>query len=150
MKSSIVAALSLASLLWAGQQESTPKTQYTEETKLVGLTNEWTEAINKRDRKKLDQLMAPEYALYKWNGKLGAARPVWLDNLFSHITIEQNTLYDLAPRIYGDFAIVTSKADWIGTMDGHHFNQKCIVVDTWRKLDGRWRVVTRTSDCTDQ
>jgi ketosteroid isomerase-like protein len=150
MKLYSLAALSLAFLLWTGQQESTQRSQYTAETKLVGLANEFAEATNKKDRKKLDELMAPEYALYAWNGKLLAPRPVWLDNLFSHITIEKNTLPDFAPRIYGDFAIITSKGDWIGTFDGQHFNQKCIVVDTWRKHDGRWRVVTRTSDCTDQ
>jgi uncharacterized protein DUF4440 len=81
------------------------------ETMLVALANEWTEAINRKDREKLDELMAPEYALYAWNGKLLGSRPQWLDNLFSHITIEKNTLTDISPRVYGDLAIVTSKAD---------------------------------------
>lgn len=39
------------------------------ERKLVALANQWTEAINGKDAKKLDELMAPEYALYAWNGK---------------------------------------------------------------------------------
>src|SRR6266496_5520111 len=127
-----LAALSLVFLFWTAQQKTTQATQYTTETKLVALTNEWTEAINRKDRKTLDELMSPEYALYAWNGKMLASRPVWLDNLFSHITIEKNTLIDLAPRVYGDFAIITSKGDWIGVFDGQHFNKKCIVVDTWR------------------
>jgi hypothetical protein len=150
MKVYALAALSLVFLFWTARQETTQKTQYTTEAELVRLANQWTEAINQKDRTKLDELMAPEYALYAWNGKLLAPRPVWLDNLFSHITIEKNTLTDLAPRIYGDFAIITSKGDWVGIFDGQHFKKKCIVVDTWRMRDSRWRVVTRTSDCTDQ
>ena len=148
-----LAALSVALLFWTARQGATQTTQDTTETKLVALANEWTEAINRKDREKLDELMAPEYALYAWDGKLLASRPVWLDNLFSHITIEKkNASADLhwAPRVYGDFAIITSKGDWIGAFDGRHFNQKCIVVDTWRMLNGHWKVVTRTSDCTDK
>ena len=145
-----LAALSLVFLLWTARQKTTQATQDTTESKLVALANEWTEAINRKDRKKLDELMSPEFALYAWNGKMLASRPVWLDNLFSHIRIEKKTPIDFAPRVYGDFAIITSKGDWIGSFDGQHFKQKCIVVDTWRKRDGQWKVVTRTSDCTDQ
>lgn len=133
---------------------SDPKTQEASanalETKLVALTNEWTEAINRKHREKLDEIMAPEYALNTWNGKVVVSRSRWMDNLFTHITIEKNTLVDIFARIYGDLAIVTSKGDWIGVEDGRHFNKKCTVVDTWRMIDGRWKVVNRTSDCINQ
>ena len=72
-----LAALSLVSLFWTAQQKTTHATRDTTETKLVALANEWTEAINRKDRKKLDELMSPEYALYAWNGKMLASRPVW-------------------------------------------------------------------------
>jgi len=112
---------------------------------LVTLTNAWTEAINAKDRAKLEALMAPEYALYGWSGEVWAPRSQWLDNLFHHIKIRENTLRELSPRVYGDFAIVTSVGTWAGTFDGDSFNQKTIVVDTWRRMNGRWQVVTRTS-----
>jgi ketosteroid isomerase-like protein len=89
--------------------------------------------------------MAPEYALYGWSGELSAPRSQWLDNLFNHVKIRENTLRELTPRVYGDFAIVTSVGTWAGTWDGEPFNQKTIVVDTWRRTNGRWQVVTRTS-----
>ncbi|HXM96128.1 MAG TPA: nuclear transport factor 2 family protein [Candidatus Dormibacteraeota bacterium] len=112
-------------------------------------TNAWTDAINAKDRAKLEVLMAPEYALYSWSGELWAPRQEWLDNLFNHIKISKNTLREIAPRVYGDFAIVTSVGEWAGTSDGESFNQKTIVVDTWRKINGRWQVVTRTSHTED-
>ena len=116
-----------------------------DEAVLVSLTNSWTDAINTKDRAKLDELMAPEYALYGWSGEVWAPRSQWLDNLFHHIKIRENTLRELSPRVYGDFAIVTSVGTWAGTFDGDSFNQKTIVVDTWRRMNGRWQVVTRTS-----
>jgi ketosteroid isomerase-like protein len=118
-----------------------------EAAKLVALTNEWTDAINTRDRQKLDALMASDFALYHWNGELGAPRLQWLDNLFNHIKIQKNTLTNAAPQIYGDFGVVTSVGDWIGTFDGKPFASKCVVVDTWRKIDSQWKVVRRTSHC---
>lgn len=118
-----------------------------EAAKLVALANEWTDAINSHNRQKLDVLMASDFALYHWNGELGAARSQWLDNLFNHIKITENTLTDAAPQVYGDFGVVTSVGDWIGTFDSKPFSQKCIVVDTWRKSDSRWKVVRRTSRC---
>ena len=120
------------------------------QTQLITLTNQWTDAINAKDREKLDELMSVDYTLHAWNGRLLVSRSKWLDNLFTHITIEKNTLLDIFSRIYGDVAIVTSKGDWIGTQDGRHFNRRCTVVDTWRMLAGSWKVVDRTSDCVDQ
>lgn len=118
-----------------------------EAAKLVALTNEWTDAINIGNRQKLDVLMASDFALYHWNGQLGATRAQWLDNLFNHIKITKNTLTDAAPQVYGDFGVVTSVGDWVGTFDSKAFSQKCIVVDTWAKSDSRWKVVRRTSHC---
>jgi hypothetical protein len=122
----------------------------TDESRLVTLANKWTEAINSKDREKLDELMAPDYALNTWNGKVLVPRSRWMDNLFTHITIEKNSSVDIFPRIYGDVAIVASKAEWIGVEDGRHFNKKCTVLDTWRMRNGNWKVVNRTSDCIDQ
>ena len=130
-----------------GQEATNNMDKNSEATKLVALTNEWTDAINSRNRQKLDVLMASDFALYRWNGQLGAPREQWLDNLFNHIKITKNTLTDAVPQVYGDFGVVTSVGDWIGTFDSDSFSQKCIVVDTWRKIDKQWKVVRRTSHC---
>jgi ketosteroid isomerase-like protein len=130
-----------------GQEATNNMDKNSEAAKLVALTNEWTDAINSNNRQKLDVLMASDFALYHWNGQLGAPRAQWLDNLFNHIKITKNTLTDSAPQVHGDSGIVTSVGDWIGTFDGKPFSQKCVVVDTWRKVDNQWKVVRRTSHC---
>jgi ketosteroid isomerase-like protein len=112
---------------------------------LVTLTNTWTEAINAKDHAKLEALMAPEFALYRWDGEVLAARPLWLDNL-DHIAIKELTMRNVSPRVYGEFAVVTSVCTWAGVYEGDPpFNFNSIMVDTWRRTKGKWQVVARNS-----
>jgi hypothetical protein len=108
---------------------------------LVTSTNAWTEAINANDRAELEALIAPEFSAYGWSGKLWATRSQWLDNVHFY---SESTLHEISPRVYGDFAIVTSVATFVFIDDGHRANLKAILVDTWRRMNGRWQVVTRT------
>jgi ketosteroid isomerase-like protein len=103
---------------------------------LAALTNAWNEAINANDRAKLEALMAPESAAYGCNGKLWATRSPWLDNVHFY---SENTLHEIAPRVYGDFAIVTSVDTSVVTDDGHPSNITSILVDIWRRMNGRGR-----------
>jgi ketosteroid isomerase-like protein len=115
---------------------------------IVALTNSWNDAINAKDHAKLEALMAPEFALYGWNGKVLAPRPRWLDNL-DHIQIKEYTVRDVSARAYGEFATVTSVCTWAGTWTGPYegtsFDFKSIMVDTWRRANGKWQVVARSS-----
>jgi hypothetical protein len=108
---------------------------------LVTLTNAWTQAINANDRAKLEALITPEFAAYGWSGELWATRSQWLDNVHFY---SENTLHKISPRVYGDFAIVTSVDTSVVTDDGHSSHITAILVDTWRRMNGRWQVVTRT------
>jgi hypothetical protein len=119
--------------------------QNADSRKLVALTNEWTDAINRKDRSKLEELLAPDYALYKWDGELWTARAEWLDNLINHVTIKHYEHKDIGARIYGDMANVTSIGYWSGSFDHDVFNDIDIVVDTWRRTNGKWQVIARTS-----
>ena len=126
-------------------QPATQAGQDSDSAELVTLTNTWTDAINAKDHAKLDALMAPEFALYRWDGKVLAARPLWLDNL-DHITIKELSMRNVSPRVYGDFAVVTSVCTWAGVYEGDPpFNFNSIMVDTWRKTNGKWQVVARNS-----
>jgi hypothetical protein len=108
---------------------------------LVTLTNSWNEAINANDRTKLEAFLAPEFAGYGWSGELWATRSQWLDNVHFY---SENTLHGISPRVYGDFAIVTSVATFVNTFDGHPSIKTSILADTWRRMNGRWQVATRT------
>ena len=151
MKQVLVAVLGLVfftSSVPSQKPESQPAPQAgldAASAELVTLTNSWTDAINAKDHAKLEALMAPEFALYRWNGEVNTRRPDWLDNL-DHIEIKEYTVRNVSPRIYGEFAVVTSVCTWAGVYgSGHPFNFNSIMVDTWRKTNGKWQVVARNS-----
>jgi hypothetical protein len=92
--------------------------------------------------------MAPEFALYRWSGEVLSTRTKWLDNL-DHIQIKEYTVRDVGARAYGEFATVTSVCTWAGTWTGPYegtsFDFKSVMVDTWHRANGKWRVVARSS-----
>jgi ketosteroid isomerase-like protein len=108
---------------------------------LVTLTNAWTKAINANDRAKLEAFLTPEFAAYGWSGELWATRSQWLDNVHFY---GDDTMHEISPRVYGDFAIVTSVATFVVTDDGHPSGKTAILADTWRRMNGRWQVAART------
>jgi hypothetical protein len=132
---------------WPQKSASQPSSQArldTASAELATLTIAWTEAINTKDRVKLEALLAPEFALYGWNGGLWAPRSQWLD-FINHTRIKEYTVRDISPKLYGDIAIVTSVCTWAGVSNGRPFNSNTILLDTWRRTNGRWQVVARNS-----
>jgi hypothetical protein len=74
----------------------------------VTLTNAWTDASNANDREVRSTNGAGIRAL-RLNGHLWTPRSEWLDNLLNHMEIKEPwTMRELAPKVYGDFAIVTA------------------------------------------
>jgi ketosteroid isomerase-like protein len=116
----------------------------TASAELVTLTMAWTDAINAKDHAKLDALMAPEFALYAWKGEVWAHRSPWLDTL-DQTEIKEYTVRDISPRVYGEFAVVTSVCTWAGIREGRSFDFHTILLDTWRRTNGKWQVVARNS-----
>ena len=75
MKKLLAVSLALLSYVSSGQAQrpaSPPAAQAGPDTasvELVTLTKVWTDAMNAKDHAKLEALMAPEFALYRWNGE---------------------------------------------------------------------------------
>jgi hypothetical protein len=116
------------------------------EAELVSLTNAWTDAILAKDRVRLDALMAPDFALYGWgDGSRSVPRALWLENLFQHLRIAEYEHSAIVARVYGDVAMITSKYYWRGSFLEKPFENHGYVVDVWRRGNGRWQVVSRTS-----
>jgi ketosteroid isomerase-like protein len=152
MKQLLVVSLALlfyASPAQSQQPASPPAAQAgldTASAELVTLTKAWTDAMNAKDHAKLEALVAPEFALYRWNGERMAQRPEWLDFLY-HTEIKEYTVRDISARAYGEFGVVTLVCTWTGAHDGAPFDLHSVMVDTWRRTNGKWQVVSRNS-CT--
>lgn len=113
---------------------------------LKQLTHEWIDAINTKDRAKLDRLMAPDFVLSGWDGSWQVERARWLDNLFHVIDIQDYSHSGISAQVYGDVAAVTSNWYWRGvrgTDEKKPFEERGYVVDVWRRDGKAWRVVSR-------
>ena len=93
----------------------------------------------------LNELLAPEYRLQRWDGKVVADRALWLENLFHHIKITHWEQSDFIAQVYGDVAIVTSLYGWTGAAFGKEFDSKGYLTDVWVRHNNRWQVASRTN-----
>jgi ketosteroid isomerase-like protein len=117
-----------------------------QENELKQLTLDWIDAINAKDRPKLEKLMSPDFVLSAWDGSWKAERARWLDNLFHVIDIQAYTHSGISAQVYGDVAAVTSNWYWRGirgTDEKKPFEEHGYVVDVWRRDGNSWRVVSR-------
>jgi Domain of unknown function (DUF4440) len=117
----------------------------TKTAELKRLSLLWMESMLHHDSARLNDLMAPEYRLQRWDGKIMAYRSTWLDNLFNHIKITHWEQSDLLAQVYGDVAIVTSHYSWAGTFFDKEFDSKGYLTDVWVWKNNRWMVITRTN-----
>ena len=118
-----------------------------DEAQLVDLSKSWSTAMNGHDRAKLEELMAPEFELHKWDNTRNIARAAWFDFLFNHIKISEFEQTAIVARVYGDVGVVTSKFPITrGTFDDKPMGElHGYLMDVWRRTNGRWQVVSRTS-----
>ena len=115
------------------------------EAELIRLSKLWMEAMLNLDSTVLNELMAPEYRLQKWDGKVIAYRASWLDNLFHHIKIAHWEQSDFIAQVFGDVAIVTSLYGWTGKGFDKKFDSKGYLTDVWVLHNNHWQVVSRTN-----
>jgi Domain of unknown function (DUF4440) len=152
MKQLLVAALSLLFSVPNGLTQQPPSPSAgeagldTASAELVTLTKAWTDTMKAENHTKLEALVAPEYAFYRWNGDLMAPRPDWLDFLY-HAEIKEYTVSNISATAYGDFGVVTLVSTWTAVHNGSPFDLHSVIVDTWRRTNGKWQVVARSS-CT--
>jgi hypothetical protein len=118
-----------------------------DEAQLVDLSKSWSTAMNGHDRARLEELMAPEFELHKWDNTRNIARAVWFDFLLNHIKISEFEQTAIVARVYGDVGVVTSKFPVTrGTFDDKPMGElHGYLMDVWRRTNGHWQVVSRTS-----
>ena len=106
------------------------------------LTIEWMQAVERKDRRALDRILAPDFTLRApempetdavdratWLGN--AVARDWSDFRYDHIRVD----------VAGDRALATSLLQF--RVSPMPFALDSGIVDLWVKRDGRWQVQTR-------
>ena len=120
-------------------------TQLSEKKELEHLTLVWKDAILNHDSTFLNQLIAPEYKLQRYNGSTVTDRATWFDNLYHSLKITHWEQSDIFAQVYGNVGIVTSLYGWTGTFHDRPFDSKGYLTDMWVRRNNHWQVYSRTN-----
>jgi ketosteroid isomerase-like protein len=113
-----------------------------DEAAIKALSATWAEAIERKDRPRLESLLAPEFVLTAPGHprEREVDRKTWLDNAigkdWSGFRYENQRV-----RVHGSHAVSTSHLRF--HLSPIPFEMDSAIVDLWEKRDGRWQVTTR-------
>ena len=112
---------------------------------LVQIENDWMQAMMKRDKLVLDELVAPEFTVSGINYLDSAAvtRSVWMNNILQDMKIDSVHFINIKASKIDNVGIVRAQFYWSGIYGEDRFSDSTSFVDTWIKRGGGWRVVSR-------
>lgn len=114
-------------------------------TDLNQLENDWMHAAMKKDKAVLEQLVAPEFTVtgMKYLDSAAVPRSMWMQNILNDITIDSVHFLNMKVNTTPEVGIVRSQFFWSGNYGTSHFADTVLLVDTWVKRAGDWRVISR-------
>jgi ketosteroid isomerase-like protein len=132
-------------LLAPGQSSVKVTTQSAEEQKILQLEQEWMDAMKRRDEAALNRIMSPEFTLAGVSDfdRPPVPRAVWIDNTLHKLNVESFSFDKKKARVFGDAATVQAVYTWKGAFGGKSFTDTGVLIDTWVKQNGSWKVVSR-------
>ena len=136
-----VVILLLAAGLTAAQQRSMSD----EGGRVMALENAWNHALEVKDTKALDMLLANTFVSVDIDGSISSKSEFLAsikspDYQPSQAVTEQSNV-----QVYGDVAVVVGVFRIKGTEKGKPYVRRERFVDTWIKLHGAWQCVATTS-----
>ena len=112
---------------------------------LRSLLEEWTRAIAQADVAAAGRVLADDYVLTSAGGVAPhVSRQAWLEAL----TEIETTSFTCAPveaRVFGDVAVVASRASWNARLGERDLSGDYAVTDVFTRRDGSWRASWRIS-----
>ncbi len=109
---------------------------------IEGLELQWREALVNNNLPVIDRLLADDYLGIGANGTLETKADVLAMHRSGSLKITLMNLSDLKIRVYGDTAVVTSKADLEGTNGDRDISGHYRYTRVYSNRDGQWRIVS--------
>jgi ketosteroid isomerase-like protein len=137
----IVGVFLLSTLLTGASQKSVSD----EEGRILGLETAWNHALEAKDAKALDMVLAKSFVSIETDGSLWS-RSEFLASIKSpeyqpsKAVTEQSDVH-----VYGDAAVVVGIFRVKGMEKGKPYVRRERFVDTWIKSNGTWQCVATTS-----
>ena len=109
---------------------------------IEGLESDWRSAQLNNDVTAVDRLLADDYLGINANGTLETKADELARRRSGSLHITQLELSDIKVRIYGDTAVVTSKADLVGKSGDRDISGRYRYTRVYSNRDGQWRIVS--------
>ena len=109
---------------------------------IEGLELEWRDALINNNLVAIERLLADDYLGISPNGTLETKADVLATHRSGDLKVTQMNLSDLKIRVYGDTAVVTSKADLTGTNGDRDISGRYRYTRVYSNREGHWRIVS--------
>ena len=109
---------------------------------IEGLESDWRQAQLTNNLSLVDRLLADDYLGISANGTLETKADELSRRRNGALKITQLELSDIKVRIYGDTAVVTSKADLVGKNGDRDISGRYRYTRVYSNRDGQWRIVS--------
>jgi ketosteroid isomerase-like protein len=109
---------------------------------IEALEMDWRKAQLTNNVAAVDRLLADDYLGISANGTLETKADELTRRRTGSLHITQLDLSDIKVRIYGDTAVVTSKADLVGKNGDRDISGRYRYTRVYSNRDGQWRIVS--------
>ena len=109
---------------------------------IEGLEQDWRQAVLSSNIPVLDHLLADDYLGVTANGTLETKADLLALRRGGTVKFSELNLSDLKVRVYGDTAVVTSRAEVTGTNGGTDISGHYRYTRVYNRREGQWRIVS--------
>jgi ketosteroid isomerase-like protein len=109
---------------------------------IEGLELDWRQAQLTNNVSAVDRLLAEDYLGISSNGTLETKADELARRRSGSLHITHLDLSDIKVRIYGDTAVVTSRADLVGKNGDRDISGRYRYTRVYSNRDGQWRIVS--------
>jgi ketosteroid isomerase-like protein len=109
---------------------------------IAALEQQWREAVLSNNYKEMNQLLADDYVGITSNGAVENKAQTLAQSRAGTVRITELNLSDIRIRIYGNTAVVTSKANLAGTNGASDIGGQYRYTRVYRRRLGSWKIVS--------
>jgi ketosteroid isomerase-like protein len=139
----IIAVAMMTSILLLGAMASARQSARSDESShVLALDNSWNRALETKDTKALDMLLADTFVSIDIDGSMQTKREFFASiKSPDYHPPAQAVTEQSAANVYGDSAVVVGIFRSKGVDKGKKYSNRERFVDTWVKINGTWKCV---------
>jgi ketosteroid isomerase-like protein len=138
-------ALAVSGLAWVwcgGGASPASAGDATDVATLTRLSDDWDNAIVRKDEKAIADNMAEDFRIIDGYGNVDSKKGFVADIIDPKLTIDPYTVEEFSVRLYGDTALLSGRTHMTGKHDGKPFESNYRYIDIYVRTKGEWKIVS--------